>query len=308
MTGNQEIASIRRFNRFYTNHLGLLDRYLRSEFSLPEVRVLYEIETETKCMAKKLSERLCIDAGYLSRILKRLEKRGLVEKKTSPEDGRSRFLHLTQRGKKALAELNRHSDTQIGALIEPLSEVERSGLVRNMSAIEGALAGKKRPDPAEITIRHKLRPGDIGWLIHMHGWIYERECGYPLAFEGYVAETFYKFMKTYDAVKDRIWLAEHNGETVGAIGIAGQPGKAQLRWFLLHPDYRGLGIGKRLLGEALKFCRRKKYPKVFLLTTEDQEQAIAMYVKTGFVKVAERESHLWVDNLVEYTFEMSLAK
>lgn len=307
MSANPNVAAIRKFNRFYTNILGLLDQYLlKSDFSLSEVRVLHEIQSTTDCTARILSERLCMDAGYLSRILKQVEKLGLVEKKPSPEDRRSYLLHLTSRGKKVMAGLDTRSDKQIAGLIGSLSECDQAKLVRSMSTIEEILTAEKRIDPEDVSLRCKLRPGDMGYLIHMHGWIYDQENRYPLAFEGYVAKTISDFMEAYNASKDRIWFAEHNGEIVGSIGIIGNGEKAQLRWFLLHPDYRGIGLGKRLLTEALKYCRRKGYAKVFLLTTENQKHSIAMYTRAGFVKVDERENHLWADNLMENTFELDM--
>lgn len=309
MEGYSKVAAIRKFNRFYTNILGLLDQHiLKSEFSLSAVRVLHEIETIANCTSKRLSSMLCMDPGYLSRILKQIEEFGFIERKASPEDGRSYFLHLTERGKKVIAGLNARSDEQIVKLIESLSEPEQRKLVQSMSAIEDLLSTEKRINAEDITIRNKLMHGDIGSLIYIHGWIYAKECQYPLAFEAYVAQTFYEFMKTYDADKDRIWLAEHNGEIIGAIGIVGHPDKAQLRWFLLHPDYRGIGLGKRLFNEALDYCREKRFSKVFLITTEDQKQAIAIYEKAGFVKVAEKENNDWVDSLMEYSFELDLTK
>lgn len=308
MKSSRKITAIREFNRFYTNVLGLLDQYiLESKYSLSEVRVLHEIENSIDCTPKKLSETLCMDAGYLSRILKQFEKSSFIEKSQSLEDGRSYFLHLTDQGRQVLVALNARSDKQIDKLVESLSESDQSKLIRSMNDIENVLTANRCITPEDITIRHELVPGDLGYLTHMHGWIYEQECQYPLAFEGYVAETFHNFMKTYDSDRDRIWFAMHNGEIVGSIGVVGHPANAQLRWFLLHPDYRGIGLGKRLFTKALTYCQQKKYTKVFLTTTEDQKQAIAMYVKAGFVKVAERKGLPWAD-LLEYTFELDLDK
>lgn len=307
MKTNPAVSEIREFNRFYTNTLGLLDQcYLNSGFSLSEVRVLHEIDTASHSTSKRLTEILCMDPGYLSRILTRAEKTGLIEKKASPEDKRSYLLYLTARGKEAISELHARSNANISGLIDSLPRSKQAGLVRNMSAIKQILSAEKRACPQDIRIRHKLKNGDIGYLIHMHGWIYARECRYPLAFEGYVAKTFYDFMKTYAAEKDRIWLAENGEEIVGSIAIVGHPEKAQLRWFLLHPDYRGIGLGSQLLKKALSYGRQKGYSRIFLTTTEDQKQAIAMYTRAGFVKVAERESHEWMENLMEYTFELHL--
>ncbi len=162
-------------------------------------------------------------------------------------------------------------------------------------------------DTHEISIRHALRSGDVGYLIHLHGWIYSQECGYNHTFEGYVCKTFSEFFDHYDPNKDRIWFAEADGEIIGAIAIIGHsPVEAQLRWFILHPDYRGKGIGKILYKEALNYCREKHYKKVFLATTQDQQTAIRMYLKEGFKKVSESKNESWGKALIEEIYELML--
>lgn len=303
----KEIGSVRSFNRYYTNVLGLLDQHiLESDFSLSEVRVLHEIEKIENCTLKKLVEILCMDSGYLSRILKQFQKYGLIEKRQSPEDGRSQFLYLTQGGQEKMDALNSRSDEQIYNLIQPLSEADQSRLVQNMTSIENVLTAGKTIKPEDITVRYKVKPGDAGYITHMHGWIYKQEYNYTTAFEGYVAQSFYDFLLNYNADRDRLWIAEHNREIIGCIGIVSHGDKAQLRWFLLHPNYRGIGLGKRLMNEAVEFCREKGYKAVYLDTTEDLDKAISMYIKAGFVKVAEKENHTWSDNLMELEFEMKL--
>lgn len=154
-------------------------------------------------------------------------------------------------------------------------------------------------------IRHDLKPGDVGYLIYLHGWIYAKECDYNHEFEAYVCKTFYQFFETYSQDKDRLWFAEVNGEMIGAIAIIGHPEKrAQLRWFILHPSYRGIGLGKSLLNEAIKYSKEKGYQEVFLETTSDQQIAIKMYEKAGFTKVSEYESNIWGKSLMEQTFEL----
>jgi Transcriptional regulators len=305
----KEVGSIRSFNRYYTNVLGLLDQHiLESEFSLSEVRVLHEIEKTEDCTSKKLAEILCMDSGYLSRILKQFQKYKLIEKRQSPEDGRSQFLYLTPSGQEKMDALNARSDEQIGNLIQPLPEADQSRLVQNMTSIESVLTAGKNIKPEDITVRYNIKPGDAGYITYMHGWIYKQEYNYTTAFEGYVARSFYDFLLAYNADRDRLWIAEHNREIIGCIGIAGHGERAQLRWFLLHPNYRGMGLGKRLLNQAIEFCRDKGYKAVYLDTTEDLEKAIGMYTKAGFVKVAEKENHTWADNLMELEFELKLEK
>lgn len=302
------VRAIRKFNRFYTNVLGLLDRHLLdSDFSLSEARVLYEIgNAEKGTTATALIAALRIDAGYLSRMLKRFDKQGLINRSPSKDDGRSHDLYLSDRGKTALARLDALSDEQIRHMLDRLPEREQRNVIKSMTAIEQALsdeAGAGR----EIHIRSELRPGDVGTLIHLHGWIYAQECGYNHAFEGYVCKTFHDFFERYSPDKARFWFAEAEGETVGAIAIVGHSAeKAQLRWFILHPAYRGIGLGKMLHQAALQYCRDKGYREVFLETTEDQKTAIRMYIKEGFRKTAEWETRSWGVSHVEQIYELRL--
>jgi ribosomal protein S18 acetylase RimI-like enzyme len=164
-----------------------------------------------------------------------------------------------------------------------------------------------KPLPQNIEIRHNLAPGDVGYLIHMHGWIYEKECGYNYQFEGYVCKTFYDFLENYDTEKDRIWLAQTNREILGSIAIVGHSNtRAQLRWFIIHPDFRGIGLGSKLVNEALKYCKDKGYKHVFLETTSDQKTAIGMYIKRGFKKSVEHKNNIWSRELIEQTYELHL--
>ncbi|MGE4484835.1 MAG: GNAT family N-acetyltransferase [Oscillospiraceae bacterium] len=296
---------IRRFNRFYTNVLGLLDRHMPdTEFSLSEARILYEIGNTEDCTAKMLVQKLKIDAGYLSRILRRFEEKGLAYRVQSKEDSRFYLINLTQKGKNTLAELNLLSDKQIEKLVENLSDFEKKKFISSISTIENYLSGNF---DREVQIRHTLKPGDAGALIQMHGWLYANECGYNQVFEGYVCETFFNFLKDYDETKDRIWIAESETEIVGSIAVVWRSDQtAQLRWFILHPDFRGLGIGKALFNEALQYGKEKGYKTIFLETTDDQKTAVRMYIKAGFKKVKENENIAWGIRHTEQTYELNL--
>ena len=300
------VPAIRRFNRFYTNILGLLERHmLDSEFSLSEVRILYEIGQTRQCTSKKLIEELKVDSGYLSRMIKHFEKQGLTYRVKSKEDGRLYYLYLTDLGKETLTKLNIQSDRQIIQLISALRAPEKKRLVEGMQMIEHILSPESGKE--EIQLRSELRPGDAGKLIALHGWVYAQECSYNYEFEGYVCKTFYDFFKSFRPEKDRFWFAQSGEELIGAIAIVGQAQEtAQLRWFILHPEYRGLGLGKRLLTEAMDYCKKKGYRTVFLLTTREQQTAIRMYEKAGFQLVAEKEMHEWGKDLVEQTYACKL--
>lgn len=300
------IPAIRNFNRFYTKVLGLLDKHLLdSHFSLTEARVLYEIGNTEQCTSRMLIELLGLDAGYLSRILKRFERDGLTYRVQSERDGRSSFLHLTTLGEETLSRMNALSDDQIRKMISGLTEQGQTNIARSMGTIERELTAT--PAIQDLKIRTELKPGDAGMLISMHGWIYAKECGYNHLFEGYVCKTFYDMLQTYNPDKDRFWIAEVNGEIVGSIAVIGHSrDKAQIRWFMLHPDARGMGLGKKLLQDAISYCKEKGFGFVYLETTADQNTAIHMYEKAGFTKISEQENQLWGGKLIEQTYRLNL--
>lgn len=277
---------------------------LKSDYSLPEARVMFELDHSGGRTAKELTEELKIDAGYFSRIIKRLIKNGLVRREQSSEDGRAYRLYLTEKGKETFSQLDRLSSRQISGLLEKIPPDRLEKLVLGMRSVEEGLQGGSPAQGGRVTLRNSLRPGDVGRLISLHGWIYDKECGYDHTFEGYVCKTFYDFLKSYSPQKDKVWFLEDGGQMVGAIAIVEHTAeKAQLRWFILHPDYRGLGLGSRLMGKAMAYCREKGYRSVFLLTTKDQQTAIRMYEKARFQKVSEQDEDMWGKHLTELIYE-----
>ncbi len=302
-----EVSLIRGFNRFYTNILGLIDQHiLKSEFSLSEVRVLHEIEKTENCTSKILSDTLFMDMGYLSRIIKKFEKCGFLRKEQSASDGRAYNLYITDTGRERMTELNDASSKQIAQMLKPLPEIDRSFLVRHMTAIETLLTEGRSVRPEDITVRTEIHPGDIGYITYLHGCLYQEEYGYSTAFERYVADSFVEFLNQYRADRDRLWCVEHHGSIVGCIGIVDRGERAQLRWFLTDPHYRGLGLGKRLLREAIQFAKEAGYQIIFLDTTNDLDTAISLYQKAGFTKCGEKPNDTWREGLLELEFEMKL--
>ncbi|RFS19515.1 GNAT family N-acetyltransferase [Chitinophaga silvatica] len=303
------IRQIRHFNRFYTGTIGLLNQHiLESNLSLSEVRVLYEIWQQDKTTAGQLITSLKIDGGYLSRMLKKFEKKGWLNRQQSSTDGRTFFIHLSAAGKRLITSLDEKSAAEISTLVAPLSDTQQEQVSGAMHTIEELLSGETAANAApEIQIRYTLQPGDVGYLIYLHGHLYARESGYNLEFESYVCKTFYEFLPGYNPAKDRMILATVNGKIVGSVAIlASSRHLVQLRWFLVHPELRGQGLGKRLLEEAINFCKEKHYQKIYLMTTSMQHTAIALYMKLGFRKTGEKFLQLWGQQLYEQRYDMEL--
>jgi DNA-binding MarR family transcriptional regulator/N-acetylglutamate synthase-like GNAT family acetyltransferase len=299
---------MRKFNRFYTGVIGLLDQHiLDSDFSLAEVRVLYEIWHTEQCTASKLIERLQLDAGYLSRMLKIFEQKGIMSRKQSPADGRTWFLQLTAKGKRLMQTLDQRSNDQISQLLDPLPLHHQEEVTSSMHTIEQLLSGKHQVTLSDITFRNELQPGDVGYLIYLHGHIYAKETGYNLEFETYVCKTFYDFLQNYDPAKDRVFIASWRQRIVGAVAILGHSSYlAQLRWLLVHPDMRGIGLGKKLVTDALAFCREQQYKQVYLLTTNQQVAAADIYTKAGFKKTDVHPQQMWGHHLYEERYDLEL--
>ncbi|MBF4516811.1 bifunctional helix-turn-helix transcriptional regulator/GNAT family N-acetyltransferase [Flavobacterium sp. ANB] len=300
-------SEIRSFNRFYTSHLDILTQhYLDSDYSLTEVRIIYEISHHKIITAQKITEILNLDKGYLSRILKRFLKENLIAKVSSNEDKRAFNIALTDLGNELFKSLNNKVDEQIKQKIERLNFSEKDILVNSMQTVKKLLS-EKQLVPSDITYRHQLNPGDIGYIIYLHGYIYGKESDFSSDFEKYVIKTFHNFLENYSAENDRIWMAEYNNKIIGCIAIQHQTKEeAQLRWFLLDPAFRGLGIGKKLLTDALDFCKETKFKNVFLLTTSMQNKALEMYKQAGFTLTESTEVTQWGKTFQDERYDLKL--
>ena len=304
----QRVAAVRRFNRFYTRQIGLLqETLLRSPFSLTEARVLYELGRHAPTHATALGQELGLDAGYLSRILRGFERRGLLERTPSKTDGRQSVLALTAQGRNAFARLDGASRREIGTLLEQLPPADQGRLVGSMHAIERLLGAppSSRREPAYRVRRH--RPGDMGWVVHRHGVLYAREYGWDARFEALVAEIVAKFIKRYDPKRERCWIVELEGEIVGSVFLVHRSHRiAQLRLLLVEPSARGRGIGARLVHECVGFARRAGYGKIMLWTNDVLHAARHLYEKAGFHLVREERHHSFGHDLVGQTWERTV--
>ena len=300
------VERVRAFNRFYTRQIGALGKaYLGSPFSLTEVRVLYELAHREPLSATDLARDLDLDPGYLSRILLGFRKRGLIGRKTSEQDARQSRIHLTAKGRKAFHPLESRAAEQIAAMTSQLAEQDRAQLADSMRCIERTLGGA--PEKSPFVLRPH-RPGDMGWVTHRHGVLYWREYGYDESFEALVAEITAKFIQNFDPKRERCWIAERDGAIVGSVFLVKYSDEvAKLRLLLIEPSARGLGLGKRLVEECIRFARESRYKRIVLWTQSELLAARRIYEKAGFQLVAEEPHHSFGKDLVAETWEMDLA-
>jgi DNA-binding MarR family transcriptional regulator/N-acetylglutamate synthase-like GNAT family acetyltransferase len=300
------VAAVRRFNRFYTRHVGALNEgLLRSEFSLTEMRVLYELAHRDGCTASGLGRDLGLDAGYLSRILKSFEARGLIERLRSDTDARQQRLALTHVGAKAFAPFDQASSDEVVAVLTKLSRADQERLVRAMAAVERLLGSD-----AETAARYVLRgprSGDYGTIIGRQGALYAEEYGWDETFEALVAEIVASFIKSFDPKRERCWVAERDGEVVGSVFVVQQSSSvAKLRLLYVDASARGLGIGARLVAECVGFARKVGYSTLTLWTNDVLVSARRLYEAAGFVLTEEENHRSFGKDLIGQTLELKL--
>ncbi|MEH2503474.1 MULTISPECIES: bifunctional helix-turn-helix transcriptional regulator/GNAT family N-acetyltransferase [unclassified Bradyrhizobium] len=306
MNSEQEVAAVRAFNRFYTRKLGIIEpKLLHSPFTLQEARIIYEIAHRPACTATDLTRDLGLDPGFLSRTLQALQRRQIVTRKPSKDDGRVNELSLTAKGRAASAELERRSREEVGSLLASLEDSQRAAVVQAMTTIEQAL---ERPTakPAAFLLRSH-RPGDIGWVISSQAKAYAEEYGWDISYEALVAEICAQFIKTYDASREHCWIAEAGGEPVGSIFLVkGSDDVAKLRLLLVEKKARGLGVGRALVEQCVRAAREKGYKKMTLWTQSILVAARGIYQAAGFRRVNEEPHHSFGVDLVGETWELEL--
>ncbi|RSH95594.1 hypothetical protein EHS25_000686 [Saitozyma podzolica] len=318
------IHSIRHFNRFYTRQAGVLSTYSAGNLSLTDARVLYELAHRPGTVASDLAAVTGLDHGYLSRILKRFESSGWLNRETSPKDGRQVLLNLTPAGRQAFVPLEEEANANAAAVLRTMGDSDRKRLVDAMQEIERLLDPKPLPRsttataptavtaaapvaPVTIVLRD-VRPGDLGWVVQAHAEAYTREYGWDNTFEALVAEIVAQFVRTFDSSGERGWIAEIDGERVGSIFLVrgSDPTTAKIRLLLVTPAARGSGLGNRLVTECIEFARSKGYEKIELWTHSCLTAARAMYAKRGFALVESDEYEGFGQKLVWENWEMTL--
>jgi DNA-binding MarR family transcriptional regulator/GNAT superfamily N-acetyltransferase len=302
-----DIAAVRAFNRFYTRVLGLLQEgLLHSPYTLTEVRVLFELSERGSTEVADLRRALDLDAGYLSRMLARLDAEGLVTRQRSADDARRQTVVLTDQGRATFAELNARSDDQVRILLEKLPEVDRRRLVGAMATIRELLGSSDRS--RDVIVLRDLLPGEIGWVVQRHGALYAQEYGWDTTFEAWVAQIMADYGKGHDPRRERAWVAEVDGAPVGCIMcVRDDDSTARLRVLLVEPGARGMGVGGRLVEECLRFARRAGYRRMVLFTYDVLADARRIYQRAGFRLVAEHKTSAYgKDGLVEQEWAQDL--
>lgn len=297
---------VRRFSRFYTRRIGALDRdFLDSEFSLTEVRVLFELRQHQSTTASAIGGELGLDAAYLSRLIRDFEKRGLLTRTRSRADRRQTILRLTPRGRRVFDALDARQHAAVTEMIAPLARSTRREVVRSMARIEQLLDTAAATQPS-YTLRD-LRPGDIGWVVHRHGALYHQEYGWDETFEALVADIVAQFVRHRDATRERCWIAESAGEIVGSIFcVKKSKAVAKLRLLYVEPTAREMGIGTRLVDECIRFARAAGYRRLVLWTQSVLGGARRVYERAGFQLVSEEPHHSFGADLVAQTWELRL--
>jgi DNA-binding MarR family transcriptional regulator/GNAT superfamily N-acetyltransferase len=281
---SDRIAAFRRFNRFYTRRIGALREGLsQSRFSLTEARVLYELVNRRDPTASEIGSALELDPGYLSRILQRFERDGLLVRAQSDTDRRQQCLTLTQAGRDAFAPLDTAARAEVAALLAGLPDPAQEELVASMGRISVLLG---EPDRRPWSHRPP-QPGDIGWVVARHGALYAEEYNFDHRFEALVAHVAGDFLTQNDPRRERCWIAERDGVRLGSVFLVRKTDDvAKLRLLLVEPAARGLGIGKRLVAECIDFARAAGYREMTLWTNDILLAARGIYKAAGFRLVA----------------------
>jgi DNA-binding MarR family transcriptional regulator/GNAT superfamily N-acetyltransferase len=299
------IADIRAFNRFYTRQIGLLSEHIaKSRFSLAEGRVLYELAKRGHAMGVELSQSLGLDPAYLSRMLRKFVAADLVVHTPSLSDRRASEIALTREGDAAVEELEQLNDDAIETVLENIGPADRLALTGAMATIRRILGDEPRRGPV-ILRPHRI--GDLGWMIHRQGILYNRQFGWDIGFESLIAGIYNEFQEAPADPPRNLWVAEQNGSIVGSIFVmpsAGHAASAQLRMLYVEPAARGQGVGTALVAQAVSFARDNGYARMRLWTHTIQEAARRVYAAAGFTIVETIPEHNFGKDMVGEIWEM----
>lgn len=309
MTDPAVLDAVRAFNRFYTNKLGILAKgYLDTDYTLTEARILYEMGARKRVSATELNRDLGLDPAYLSRLLKKFREAGFIDSEPDPDDKRSQILVVTAKGQAEYETLGERSRQQIANDLRGVDAMGHEKLVGSMQAIRTILDPQSAaPSPPVVIRPHRI--GDMGWLIEAQAVAYAREYGWNDKFEGLVAEVAGRFIANFNPERERCWIAERDGKRVGSVVVADGGGDtAKLRLLYLDPAARGLGLGRTLVEQCIKFSTLAGYKKLSLWTNDCLTAAIRIYETAGFKLVAEEKHSLFGPECNGQTWELELCE
>lgn len=298
------VTEIRGFNRFYTNILGLLDQHIiDSGYSLTEARILFEISKTDICTANQLCSILDIERSYMSKIINKFEKKDLIKRRKCGKDNRNIEIQLTEKGMTVFHDLNNRANKQIEDLLEKLDVEDCEKLLNGMRTVKRYFS--------KATKNIKIRPyeeRDISYVIDRQLSLYESERQFTTEiWKKYLTQGVISLIENFNPDKDCMLILECDGNASGCIAITHtEESVAQLRYFFLEPELRGLGAGRNLLDTALNFCREKKYSHVFLWTVSAQESARKLYKNAGFNITETSKNESWGSLVLEEKWDLDL--
>jgi len=302
-----DAAQLRAFNRFHTGRIGVLnERMLDSRLSLAQVRVLYELNARSGVLASQLARELGLDPGYLSRLLAAFRRKRWITTTPAAADKRRRPIVLTKLGRAAFEPLDRRSQAQAEAMLAPLDSSRRRRLSEALRTVR-ELLGDNSLAPGPIVLRSH-RPGDIGMVAQRHGELYAHEYGWDERFEALVAGILARFIENFRPERERCWIAERDGQFLGCVFVVEKDADtAQLRMLLVEPAARGMGLGKQLVAECIRFARAKRYRRMVLWTNSVLDAARHVYESFGFRLIEQGKHSAFGKDLVEQTWQLDLA-
>lgn len=301
----QDIATLRAFNRIYTRRLGLLNAHLdRSPFTLSEARILYELAHRHDPTAAEIARVLGLDRAQVSRTLKRFARRGLMTAREDPDHGRHQLLSLTRSGRAAFAELDRNTRAAVGTLLGTLAPLRRERLLAAARTISGLFVAEAAP---ELALRG-LRPGDLGLVTARQAILYANEYGWNGDYEALVAHILAEFHQSFDPARDAAWIAEMDGVMVGSVFLVHgeDPAVGKLRLLYVEPAARGAGVGTRLVSACIERARAAGYQRLELWTNSVLTAARAIYQRAGFVLTEEKPHYSFGQHLLGQTWSLAL--
>ena len=252
------VAALRAFNRFYTKELGLLGRgFMGTDYTLTEARIIWEIAQRGEAEVAEVRRELELDAGYVSRILARFEKAGLVIRERSEADRRRQVVRLTGSGRAVFRSFDRRSASELGRLLDDHTDAEQRRLLDAMGDVRAILGDPARERELRLREPHA---GDHGWILERHAAVYGAERGWGPKFEAYCGQVIVDFLGRGDAERERCWIAEVDGVRCGSIYCTWRSDDvAQVRLLLVEPWARGAGAGAGLVAACVEFAREAGY-------------------------------------------------